>query len=222
MQALILAAGRGERLRPLTDDTPKPLLHAGDASLLEHRVRALVQAGITEIVVNIAHLGGKIVDHLGDGARLGARIHYSDESAGALETGGGIAKALTQLQSDPFLVVNGDIWTDFPFAELNHNPAGLAHLVLVDNPEHNPDGDFCFQRGHVFSRASGIGQVLTFSGIGLYRRQLFARPRPERFKLAPVLDEAIEQELVSGEHYRGRWIDVGTVQRLELLRAWLD
>ena len=218
MKAMILAAGRGERMRPLTDACPKPLLNVGEKSLIEHLIAALVAADISDIVVNHAHFGEQIVARLGDGTRYGARIRYSDESTGALETGGGIFKALQILDSDPFLVVNGDIWTDFPFAQLPRRLDGLAHLVLVDNPAHHPRGDFVLHNAHVYAEG---GPKLTFSGIGVYARALFADCAPGKFQLAPLLRAAMTQQAVTGEHFRGRWSDVGTPERLsDINRGW--
>lgn len=211
MKAMILAAGRGERMRPLTDHTPKPLLRVGDKTLIEYHLEALVRAGITDIVINHAHLGACIVDALADGARYGARIVYSPEPEGALETGGGIQRALPWLGEGPFLVVNGDIWTDFDYARLPQTFAGLAYLVLVDNPEQHPQGDFCLEDSRVFECT---GNRLTFSGIGLYRAELFAACESGRFPLAPLLRRAMTDGRVAGMHYRGRWSDIGTPQRL--------
>ncbi len=221
MDALLLAAGRGERLRPITNSLPKPLLEAGGHSLIEHRIKALVAAGITNIVVNHAHLGELIRERLEDGKTLGAQIRYSDESGGALETGGGILHAMPLLRSDPFLVVNADIWTDYSFSQLLTHEVDLAHLILVDNPDHHAAGDFCLQDNQVTNCNAANAERLTFSGIGLYRRALFSGNHPTRFSLAPLLRSACEEKRVSGEHYRGRWIDVGTLQRLNELRAWL-
>lgn len=218
MKAMILAAGRGERMRPLTDACPKPLLNVGDKSLIEHLIAALVAADIRDIVVNYAHLGDQIVARLADGSRYGARIRYSDESAGALETGGGIFKALQVLDSDPFLVVNGDIWTDYPFAQLPRRLEGLAHLVLVDNPTHHPKGDFVLRGTEVHAEGE---PKLTFSGIGIYARALFAGCQAGKFQLAPLLRAAMTQRAVTGEHFRGRWSDVGTPERLnDINREW--
>ena len=214
MKAMILAAGRGERMRPLTDHTPKPLLRAGGKMLIEYHLEALVRAGITEIVINVAHLGALIESTLGAGAAYGARISYSPEPDGALETGGGIQRALPWLDEGPFLVVNGDIWTDFDYACLPQRIETQAHLVLVDNPEHHPAGDFCLLDGRVSECA---GPRLTFSGIGLYRATLFTGCTPGRFPLAPLLRRAMAADQVSGMHYRGRWSDVGTPQRLDQL-----
>jgi len=210
--AMILAAGRGERMRPLTDALPKPLLPVGGKPLITHLIRQLQAAGIRDLVINHAHLGERIVEALGLGEAFGVRIRYSHEADGGLETGGGIFQALPLITTDPFLVVNGDIWTDYPFECL---PASLgqdlAHLVLVDNPPHHPDGDFVLNGDRV--RADGEGK-LTFSGIGLYARALFDGCRPGKFPLAPLLRSAMVADRVRGEHYRGRWQDIGTPERL--------
>lgn len=218
MKAMILAAGRGERLRPLTDACPKPLLVAGGRRLIEYRILDLVQAGVTDIVINYAWLGEQIVEALGNGERYGARIRYSPEPAAGLETGGGIRQALPLLGADPFIVVNADIWTDYPFAQLPPAPAGLAHLVLVDNPEHHPGGDFRLAEGK--ATAEG-GPRLTFSGIGVYRPELFANTPADRFPLAPLLIQTIAKGEVSAEHYQGSWMDIGTRERLYRLDARL-
>ncbi len=215
MKALILAAGRGERMRPLTDTTPKPLLRVGGQALIGHAIAALRQAGITDLVINHAHLGQQIERALGDGSQLGVRLEYSPEPPGALDTGGGIVNALPRLGDAPFLVVNGDIWTDFPFASLVRPFSAPAHLVLVDNPPHHPEGDFYLAGGEVQDK--GPGRRLTFSGIGVYSPDLFAGCRPERFPLVPLLRRAMERGEVSGEHYRGLWFDIGTPDRLAAL-----
>lgn len=212
MKALILAAGRGERLRPLTDHTPKPLLEAGGRPLIEHTIIGLAQAGYTDLVINLAHLGEQIQARLGDGGALGVRIAYSHEGDEALETGGGIHRALALLGDGPFLVVNGDIATDYPFERLDAQPQGLAHLVLVANPGHHPQGDFALDRGQVL--AAGEPRH-TFSGIGVYRPELFAGCVPGKFPLAPLLRQAMAQSLVSGELYPGFWMDIGTLERLQ-------
>lgn len=211
MKAMILAAGRGERMRPLTDRVPKPLLEVAGKPLIQYHIEALREAGFEELVINHAHLGEQIVARLGDGRALGVRIAYSVEPPGALETGGGIRQALALLGGDTFLVVNGDIWTDYPYRQLQRQPEGLAHLVLVDNPEHHVDGDFRLEHGKVDAEG---GPRLTFSGIGLYRPELFAGHAPGRFPLAPLLRGAMQAGRVSGEHYQGRWMDIGTAQRL--------
>ncbi len=210
MRAMILAAGRGERMRPLTDHTPKPLLPVAGRPLIEHHLLALAAAGFREVVINHAHLGGMIEAALGDGARFGLEIRYSAEET-ALETGGGIFRALPLLGSEPFLVINGDVWTDYPYARLPAAPDGEAHLVLVPNPPHNPRGDFLLQGGRVLS---GEGRCYTFSGIGVYRPELFAGGGEGAFPLAPLLRAAMARGRVSGELYQGCWVDVGTRERL--------
>lgn len=210
MKAMILAAGRGERMRPLTDQQPKPLLKVADRSLIERLIEALVQAGVRAIVVNHAHHGQQIVAALGDGRRYGARIVYSHESTGGLETGGGILQAM-HLLDDPFLVVNGDILTDYPFTGLPSRLTGLAHLVMVDNPPHHPHGDFALIDQHLQVHGP---ELLTFSGIGIYSKELFKNCVPGKFPLAPLLRTAMARHLVTGEHYTGDWWDIGTPERL--------
>jgi MurNAc alpha-1-phosphate uridylyltransferase len=214
MKAMILAAGRGERMRPLTDDTPKPLLEVGGKPLIVHRIEALRAAGLRDLVVNLGHLGDRIRQALSDGRQFGVNIAYSQEPPDALETGGGILAALPLLGAEPFAVVNGDIWTDYPFARLPSAPRGLAHLVLVDNPIHHTVGDFALRSDRVLTAGA---PKLTFSGISVLRRELFSGESNRRFPLAPLLNVAIAQGLVSGEHYRGRWQDIGTPGRLEQL-----
>ncbi len=221
-KAMILAAGRGERMRPLTEHTPKPLLTAGGKPLIEWQIERLAAAGFRELVINHAHLGQRIEAHLGDGARFGVSIAWSDEGE-PLETAGGIAQARALLGEAPFLVTNGDVYVEYDYAQLRPlladmaNDSGhLAHVVLVDNPPHHPDGDFALAGERV--RAGGAGERLTFSGIGLYRPELFAVLRPgEKARLAPLLQTAMADGRVSGEHFRGRWEDVGTPQRLAAL-----
>jgi len=214
MKAMILAAGRGERMRPLTDSTPKPLLRIGGQTLIERQVHALVRAGITELVINHAHFGEQIVKALGDGIAYGADITYSPETDRALETGGGIFNALPLLGSDPFLVVNSDIWTDYAFEQLPAQPDGLAHLVMVDNPEHHPQGDFSLSTGLLSQSGPAM---LTFSGIGVYRPGLFSDCTAGAFPLAPLLRQAMDAGQVSGEHYTGSWFDIGTPERLDAI-----
>lgn len=211
---MILAAGRGERMRPLSDTIPKPLLEAGGKPLIVHMIERLVGAGMRDLVINHSHLGEQIEKYLADGGRYGARIAYSHEAGGGLETGGGILKALSLIDTDPFVVINGDIWTDFPFDRLPARLKGLAHLVLVDNPPQHPQGDFSLHKGQVLVEGT---PRLTFSGIGVYARALFAECRPGKFPLAPLLRAAMARGQVSGEHYAGRWCDVGTPQRLNAL-----
>jgi MurNAc alpha-1-phosphate uridylyltransferase len=214
LKAMILAAGRGERMRPLTDLIPKPLLEVGGKPLIIWHIERLARAGITELVINHAHLGVQIESALGDGKRFGVRIRYSDEGT-ALETAGGIAFALQLLGGKPFAVVNGDIWCNFDFARLPALAANMqqdhAHLVLVDNPPQHPDGDFGLHDGRVTDAAP----KLTFSGIGIYRPELFMHiPHGSKAPLAPLLRKQIAAGKVSGEHHQGLWVDVGTPQRL--------
>jgi MurNAc alpha-1-phosphate uridylyltransferase len=209
---MILAAGRGERMRPLTDTTPKPLLRIGGQTMIERHVHALARAGFTDLVINYAHLGEQIEKALGDGDAYGVEIAYSPETGGALETGGGIFNALPLLGSEPFLVVNSDIWTDYPFEQLPDRPEALAHLVMVDNPGQHPQGDFSLSMGQLSSKGPAM---LTFSGIGVYRPELFSGCTAGAFPLAPLLRQAMEAGQASGEHYRGRWFDIGTPERLD-------
>lgn len=211
---MILAAGRGERMRPLTDDTPKPLLAVGGKPLIVWHILGLAQAGITEIIINHAYLGEQIERVLGTGAAFGVSITYSPETS-ALETAGGIRHALPLLGDAPFLVVNGDVWTDYDFAQLttlNWADGRLAHLVLVNNPPQHPTGDFALVAGKVLS--TGDAQ-LTFSGISCYQPILFAGLADNQpAKLAPLLHAAMPYGQVSGEHFAGIWHDIGTPQRL--------
>lgn len=220
MRAMILAAGRGERMRPLTDKTPKPLLEVGGRPLIAWHLEALARAGVNRVVINVAWLGGQIIDYVGDGARWGLQVSVSDEGERALETGGGIRRALPMLGGAPFWVVNGDIWTDFDFSVMPAEPSGQAHLVLVDNPAHRAGGDFALRAdGHV--REQG-GQRLTFAGIGCYRPALFRGAGTGlSFPLAPVLREAMMRGAVTGMRHDGAWVDVGTPERLRALDARL-
>ncbi len=219
MKAMIMAAGRGERMRPLTDDVPKPLLKAGGRALIEHALLHLKEAGFNEVVINHAHMGQKIIDFLGDGRRYGLTIQYSAEPDGALETGGGIRQAIALLDHEPFLVINGDIWTDFPLQKLPTSLPGLAHLVLVDNPDHHTNGDFYLDGARV---NLDRGKKLTFSGIGVYSPKLFKHLQRGKYPLAPILRDAIVKNLVSGEYFSGKWFDVGTQERLNALEAALS
>lgn len=231
MKALILAAGLGERMRPLTDTTPKPLLAVGGKPLVAWHLEKLAAIGVREVVLNTSWLADRFPPALGDGARWGLRIHYSYEGPTPLETGGGMWQALRLLGEAPFIAVNGDVWTDFDFARLPASPEGDAHLVLVDSPEHNRGGDFALDAdGNVASQGA---ERLTFAGIGMYRPSLFDGWRevigdapgsgetPPRFKLAPLLRAAMARARVTGEHHRGRWTDVGTPARLATLHAEL-
>lgn len=216
---MLLAAGRGERMRPLTDYTPKPLLQAGGKSLIVWHIENMARAGICDLVINHAHLGNQIEAALGDGGPFGVRIRYSAENP-VLETAGGIANALPLLGDAPFAVINSDIYCDYGFAQLPDRAALLktsddtAHLVLVDNPAHHSNGDFGLISGRVVNNTPAF----TFSGIGIYQPSLFANiPRGTVAPLAPLLRTQIALGKVSGEHYRGRWLDIGTPQRLEKL-----
>ena len=216
-RALIFAAGRGERMRPLTDATPKPLLQAGGKRLIEWHLQALARAGAREVVINTSHLAEQFPDALGDGSRWNLRIHYSYEGPEPLETGGGMLRALPLLGDDPFIAVNGDIFTDFDFSTLPQNPAGLAHLIVVDNPPQHPHGDFALHGGRVFDEPQ-----MTFAGIGVYRPELLAGQTPGKFSLVPLLRAAMRAGRVSGAHHRGAWFDIGTPQRLAELDAHLS
>lgn len=219
MKAMILAAGRGERMRPLTDHTPKPLLKVGGKSLIVWHIERLAQAGFTQLVINHAHLGQQIEDSLGDGAQWGVHIQYSPEKV-ALETAGGIANAMHLLtdegkHNEPFLVVNGDVFTEVDFALARLKPNMVAHLVMVDNPPQHPNGDFCLQADIV--HAEGASK-LTFSGVGVYSPVFFKNVVVgQPAKLAPLLKDAMARNLVSGQHYQGVWHDIGTPERLTQL-----
>jgi N-acetyl-alpha-D-muramate 1-phosphate uridylyltransferase len=208
---MILAAGRGERMRPLTDATPKPLLKVRGETLIERHVTGLTRAGIKRIVINLAWLGPQIRDYLGDGARFGAAITYSEETPQALETGGGIVRALPHLSSGPFAVINGDIYTDFPFDSLALAGDRDAHLVLAPNPAHHRPGDFGLERGMTLATAA---VRYTFTGIAVYREGFFAGCRDGVFPLKPLLLRSMAAGRCSGELYAGLWEDVGTPQRL--------
>lgn len=217
--AMLLAAGKGERMRPLTLATPKPLLAVAGKPLIDYHIEALVEAGIQDIVINVSWLGQQIVEHCGGGARWGCAIHYSEEHE-PLETAGGIIRALKKLGDKPFLLVNADIWTDFNFEGLFHQmlSPGAAHLLLVDNPAHNPDGDFSLRQG----RVAGAGKdSLTYAGIGLYDPRFFDGYAPGKRPLLPLLEHAIAERRLYAQHYRGRWTDVGTPSRLEQLEREL-
>ncbi len=219
MKVMILAAGLGERMRPLTDRTPKPLLRVGGTPLLEHHLRHLAAAGFTEVVINISHLGQQIVDYCGDGRRWGLAIAYSPEEQ-PLETAGGIHRALPLLGDGRFLVVNGDIWIDCDFRHLygrRLDPGTAAHLVMVGNPPQHPRGDFQLDAvGRVRALAEGASGV-TYSGVGIYDPALFAGMQPGKLRLRPLLDEAIRRGLLTGEFFAGDWEDVGTPERLQAL-----
>jgi N-acetyl-alpha-D-muramate 1-phosphate uridylyltransferase len=214
MKAMILAAGRGERLRPLTDETPKPLIKVAGKSLIEYHIENLAKAGYKDIIINTAWLADKIHQQLGDGVNYGVSIQYSDEGE-ALETAGGIIHALPLLGEEPFLVVNGDIWCDFDFSTLSPLAADIqSHLVLVKNPEHNHSGDFALQHGLVKNTGD---TMYTFSGIGIYSGDFFAEQKSGITPLAPIIRKKCQDNLVSGQLHEGRWTDVGTIERLQQL-----
>jgi len=213
MKAMILAAGRGERMRPLTDHTPKPLLLAGGKPLIAWHLERLAAAGFTDVVINHAHLGAMIEAVLGDGSQWGLRIRYSPEPPGALETAGGIANALPLLGDEPFLVVNGDIWCDWDLARARRLTATGAHLVMVANPAHHAGGDFSLDGERItFARGE---ETLTYAGIAVFSPSFFADvPRGSVMKLYPLLAAAIAAGTLTGEHHSGHWVDVGTPKRL--------
>ncbi|MBA6117280.1 nucleotidyltransferase family protein [Pseudomonas putida] len=212
MKAMILAAGKGERMRPLTLHTPKPLVPVAGQPLIEYHLRALAASGFTEVVINHAWLGQQIEAHLGDGSQFGLSIRYSPEGE-PLETGGGIFKALPLLGDAPFALINGDVWTDYDFSRLQVPLRGLAHLVLVDNPGHHGRGDFRLEGERVVDGDEAPG-TLTFSGLSILHPALFDGCQAGAFKLAPLLRQAMAAGQVSGEHFRGHWVDVGTLERL--------
>ena len=215
MRAMILAAGRGERMRPLTDTTPKPLLLVAGKPMIQYHIEALAAAGIRDIVINLAWLGAQIRAALGDGSQFGVRIQYSDEGDAALETGGGVFEALPLLGPAPFIVVSGDLWTEYPLGDCVHKlaTADVAHWVLVPNPDFHTRGDFGLADG----RLTEQGERHTYANIGVFRPEFFAACRPGRFPLAPLMYEWIRQGRVSGELYRGVWHNVGTPQQLQWL-----
>lgn len=218
MRAMVLAAGRGQRMRPLTDATPKPLLEVAGESLLARHLRRLAAVGIREVVINHAWLGEQVGAAVGDGSAWGLEVRYSPEDP-ALETGGGITAALPLLGEDPFIVINGDVFTDYPFELLPQEPDGLGHLVLTPNPDHHTGGDFALEAGRV--RAAG-GTHYTYTGIAVLRPALLAGCRPEPFPLGPLLREAAERDELAGELFTGEWNDVGTPERLSALRQRHD
>ncbi|MGH8119690.1 MAG: N-acetylmuramate alpha-1-phosphate uridylyltransferase MurU, partial [Gammaproteobacteria bacterium] len=207
--------GRGERMRPLTDTLPKPLLEVNGRPLIQYHVENLVRSGVTSVVINHAVFGAQIERYLGEGGRFGATIRYSPEGDSLLDTGGGIFKALPLLGSEPFLVVNADIWTDFPFHTLPREPEGLGHLVLVQNPPHHPGGDFSLEGGRAVLEG---GPRYTFSGIAVYHPGLFDGCQGGAFSVVPLLRNAITKHQITAEIYLGNWLDIGTPERLEALR----
>jgi MurNAc alpha-1-phosphate uridylyltransferase len=220
MRAIILAAGRGQRLRPLTDVVPKPLIEVGGKALITRHLENLAAAGIRSVVVNLAWQGDRIREHLGNGQAIGVDIVYSPEPPGALETAGGIRQALPLLGTEPFLVVSADVLSDYPYDRLiAKQPSGLAHLVMVDNPPHHPQGDFALND----QRLDPAGKPrLTYSGLGLFSPELFSDLSPGRRALRPVLERALASRQLTGEHYRGLWLDIGTPDRLAAARSRID
>ncbi|MBV9317707.1 MAG: nucleotidyltransferase family protein [Gammaproteobacteria bacterium] len=219
MKAMLLAAGRGERMRPLTDSVPKPLVQVGGRALIAWHLLALARAGFREVVINLSWLGPQLRAALGDGSSFGVSISWSEEGPVPLETGGGIFRALPLLGPAPFLVVNADIWTDIDFGRLELEPGAHAHLVLIPNPVHHPRGDFALEGDRVVSRET---ERFTYSGVGVYRGEFFAGCTADRFPLLPLLNRAIAAGRVSGEVHRGQWCDVGTAERLASLSARLS
>lgn len=223
MKAMILAAGLGERMRPLTDHTPKPLLRVGGMPLLEHHIRALATAGFSELVINVSHLAGQIMDYFGDGSDWAVQINWSVEEE-PLETAGGIINALPLLGDAPFALINGDIWTDYPFHELTKLipvHADGAQLVLVANPDQHPQGDFSLSKGGVVGQLAVAETGFTYAGLGVYSAGFLAGIDAGKLPLRPLLDRAICNNTLQGRFYRGQWIDVGTPARLEALDAQL-
>jgi len=223
VKVMILAAGLGERMRPLTDHTPKPLLRAGGMPLIEHHIRRLAQAGFSEMVINVSHLAQQIIDFCGDGSRWGVSVVYSREKE-PLETAGGLIQALPLLGDKPFLVVNGDIWIDYPFARLagyRPAPGESAHLVMVDNSSHHPRGDFRLDAEGRLQKLKGAENGLTYAGVAVFVPAFFAGLPPHKLPLRPLLDAAIDRGSLTGEHHAGAWEDVGTPRRLEALDAAL-
>ena len=218
MKAMLLAAGRGERMRPITDSLPKPLVRVGGRALIAWHLAAFARAGIREVVINLSWLGEQLRAALGDGSDFGVRITWSDEGPVPLETGGGIFRALPILGPEPFLVVNGDIWTDVDFGRLRLEPQAHAHLVLIPNPPHHPRGDFGLDDGFIVNRDH---DRYTYSGVGVYRPEFFSGSTAGRFPLLPLLNRAISARLLRGELHRGEWCDVGTAERLAKLTARL-
>ena len=217
MNAMILSAGRGERMRPLTDKTPKPLLKVHGKSLIVWHIERLASLGFSQIVINIDHLGEMIINNLGDGSKWGVNLLFSDErQSGALESAGGIIKALPLIESEKFLVVNGDIWCDYEFETGYDLGDDLAHLILVKNPQHNPEGDFALHKNRISNDTKGR---YTFSGIGYYSAKLFEGLENKKMPLAPILREAAENGRVSGSLYDGKWYDIGTPERLKEINA---
>ncbi len=219
MRAMILAAGRGIRLRPLTDNTPKPLLEVGGQALISYHLQHLAQAGFREVVINISYLGEKIKAALGDGSQWGLQIHYSEEPENALDSGGGIRQALPWLGKTPFAVINADVFTDYPLTRLRAVKCNHAHLIMVPNPAHHPQGDWGIKGG----RVDPDGEPrFTFSGISVYHPHFFEGTSAGRFSVVPMLVDAARQKHITAELYTGDWHDIGTPERLQTLHQRLD
>lgn len=214
-KAIILSAGRGERMRPLTDEIPKALLPVRGKPLIVYHLEKLAKMGVTDVVINLAHLGEKIKGYLDDGVVYGINIIYSQEQEGGLETGGGLVKALPLLGNEPFISINCDIFTDYDFAQLPTSLDALAHLVLVNNPEHNSHGDFALQDGYVTENNNHQQPCFTYSGIAVYHPDLFKGCAVERFRVPVLLRKKMLEKQVRGEFYAGQWYDIGTPQRLQ-------
>ncbi len=219
MKAIILAAGLGQRMRPLTDCIPKALLPVGNSTLVEYHIRALALAGIKEIIINVSYLREQFLDKLGDGSRYGVNIIYSYEPEHEpLEVGGGIFQALPLLGNVPFIAVSADLWTDYPFANLPNKINGLAHIVLVDNPSYHQAGDYSINDNEVILPKE---KTYNFAGIGVYDPKLWTNCKPGKFQIAPLFVRAIKQHLVTGEHYSGVWKNIGTIRQLQQLNEQL-
>jgi MurNAc alpha-1-phosphate uridylyltransferase len=216
---MILAAGKGERMMPLTKDMPKPLLKAGGQSLIEHLIHSLVSAGISDIIINTARFGYKIEEHLGACDKWQAKITYSHEGEKPAGTGGGVQRALPLLGPGAFILINGDIWTDYDFKRLKEVSGHPVHLIMVENPSHHKTGDFCLEESRVSLDA---GKRYTYSGIGLYQPELFYRSAGDIFSFVPMLKQEIQAGRVTGEVYTGQWFDIGTPERLKKLQEYLE
>lgn len=218
--ALILAAGLGERMRPLTEHTPKPLLEVGGKPLIVHHIEKLAAADVRYVVINTSHLASQFPDTLGDGSRWGVRIRYSYEGPTPLETGGGMLAALPLMGPEPFIVVSADIWSDIDYAALPREPEGIAHLIMVPNPDFHPTGDFALADGVLYdTEGPAHAERLTFGNVGVYRREIVEGQPPGRFKLLPMYRKAIAEGRLAGERYDGFWRNVGTPAQLDALRS---
>jgi MurNAc alpha-1-phosphate uridylyltransferase len=218
MKAMLLAAGRGSRLQPLTDSIPKPLLMAGSKSLIEYNLIALYNAGIREVVINVCHHAKQIIERLGDGSRYGLTIEYSFEPGEVLGTGGGIYQALHLLGNEPFILVSADIWSEFSYDDTFINANQDVHLVFVDNPYYHTKGDYALTND---GKVMMSGNKLTYAGIAKIHPRLFANSKPGAFSLSPLLNDAVQRGTATGEVYRGRWFNVGTIEELQKLRELL-